>query len=154
MSATSPCPPSELKRVLVVDDEPVVLVALRETLRLQGYEVFAVEDPLVALELLRETLFSVIVCDQRLSTLTGVEFLAQAKEIQPNSMRILISAVHSVSLVIDAINTCEVFRFIVKPWLRDELLGAVQNAAQRYERLCRIPIRSVVPDLQRMAVCS
>ena len=62
MSATSPCPPSELKRVLVVDDEPVVLVALRETLRLQGYEVFAVEDPLVALKLLRETLFSVIVC--------------------------------------------------------------------------------------------
>ena len=45
MSTPAPSPASELNRILVVDDESIVLVSLRETLRLQGYEVFAVEDP-------------------------------------------------------------------------------------------------------------
>ncbi len=126
-------PPPELKRILVVDDEQVVLVALRETLRREGYEVFAVEDPVAALRLIQETAFSVILSDQQMPALTGLEFLAQAKEIQPNSVRILITAVLSLSTVIDAINKGEVYRFIVKPWLREELLVTVKNAAQRYE---------------------
>jgi len=133
MSTSSPASPPELKRILVVDDETIVLVALRETLRQEGYEVFAVEDPVAALHLIQKTAFSVILSDQQMPTLTGLEFLAQAKVIQPNSVRILITAVLSLSTVIDAINKGEVYRFIVKPWLREELLVTVKNAAQRYE---------------------
>ncbi|MEI6395877.1 MAG: HD domain-containing phosphohydrolase [Verrucomicrobiota bacterium] len=133
MSTTAPTPPAELKRILVVDDETIVLVSLRETLRMQGYEVFAVEDPIQALQLIQTTPFSVILSDQQMPLLTGLEFLAQAKEIQPNSVRILITAVLSLTTVIDAINKGEVYRFIVKPWLREELLVTIQNAVQRYE---------------------
>lgn len=133
MSMSSPAPPPELKRILVVDDETIVLVALRETLRQEGYEVFAVEDPVAALHLIQKTAFSVILSDQQMPALTGLEFLAQAKIIQPNSIRILITAVLSLSTVIDAINKGEVYRFIVKPWLREELLVTIKNAAQRYE---------------------
>ena len=69
--------------------------------------------------------------------MTGLEFLAQAKELQPNATRILITAVLSLGTVIDAINKGEVYRFIVKPWLREELLVTIRNAAQRYELICR-----------------
>jgi len=127
----------ELTRILVVDDEKVVLAALRETLRLEGYEVHAVENPVDALRLIRDTAFSVILTDQQMPALTGLEFLAQAKELQPNATRILITAVLSLATVIDAINKGEVYRFIVKPWLREELLVTVKNAVQRYDLICR-----------------
>ena len=127
----------ELNRILVVDDEQVVLAALRETLRLEGYEVFAVEDPIEGLRLLRANPFSVILIDQQMPGLTGLEFLAQAKELQPHATRILITAVLSLGTVIDSINKGEVYRFIVKPWLREELLVTIRNAALRYELICR-----------------
>ncbi len=130
-------PPSQThadsNRILVVDDERIVLTALRETLRLEGYEVVATSDPLEALDIIQRTRFSVILTDQQMPVLTGLEFLAQAKEVQPNAVRILITAVLSLNTVIDAINKGEIYRFIVKPWLREELLVTVRNAVQRYE---------------------
>jgi response regulator RpfG family c-di-GMP phosphodiesterase len=69
--------------------------------------------------------------------LTGLEFLAQVKQIQPDTTRILITAVLNLSTVIDAINKGEIYRFIIKPWLREELLATVRNAVQRYELICR-----------------
>ena len=130
-------PPPELKRVLIVDDEAIVLMALRSTLQAEGYEVFAVEDPLEAIHLAQTTAFSVILSDQQMPALSGLEFLAQAKELQPNATRILITAVLSLNTVIEAINRGEVYRFIVKPWLREELLVTIRNAALRYEMLYR-----------------
>ena len=129
-------PPPELKRVLIVDDEAVVLIALSKTLELEGYEVSAVEDPLEAIHLVQTIPFSVILSDQQMPTLSGLEFLAQAKVIQPNATRILITAVLSLNTVIEAINRGEVYRFIVKPWLREELLVTIRNAALRYELIC------------------
>jgi response regulator RpfG family c-di-GMP phosphodiesterase len=129
-------PPPELKRVLIVDDEAVVLTALSKTLEAEGYEVVAVEDPLEAIHRVQTTAFSVILSDQQMPALSGLEFLAQAKEIQPNATRILITAVLSLNTVIEAINRGEVYRFIVKPWLREELLLTIRNAALRYEMLC------------------
>jgi len=137
MSLPTPVSFPELNRILVVDDEQVVLAALRETLRLEGYEVFAVEDPIEGLRLLRANAFSVILIDQQMPGLTGLEFLAQAKQLQPNATRILITAVLSLGTVIDSINKGEVYRFIVKPWLREELLVTIRNAALRYELICR-----------------
>jgi response regulator RpfG family c-di-GMP phosphodiesterase len=130
-------PPPELKRVLIVDDEQVVLTALSKTLQAEGYEVSAVEDPLQAIHLMRTTPFSVVLSDQQMPALSGLEFLAMVKEAQPNATRILITAVLSLNTVIDAINRGEVYRFIVKPWLREELLVTIRNAALRYELLYR-----------------
>ena len=124
-------------RILIVDDEEIVLVALRETLRREGYEVVTALSAVQALEILQKTQFSVIITDQQMPTLTGLEFLAQVKQMQPDATRILITAVLSLGTVIDAINKGEIYRFIVKPWLREELLVTVKNAAQRYELLCR-----------------
>jgi response regulator RpfG family c-di-GMP phosphodiesterase len=125
--------PSSRPRVLVVDDEEIVLVALKETLHRQDYDVVATSDPVVALEELKKTEFAVIISDHRMPMLTGLELLAQARQIQPDTTRILITAVLSLDTVIDAINKGEIYRFIVKPWLREELLVTVQNAVQRQE---------------------
>jgi response regulator RpfG family c-di-GMP phosphodiesterase len=69
--------------------------------------------------------------------MTGLEFLMRVKQQQPDTTRILITAVLSLDTVIDAINKGEIYRFIVKPWLREELLATVKNALQRYELICR-----------------
>ena len=126
-------PSSHPHRILVVDDEEIVLVALQETLRREGYDVVATSDPAKALADLKQSEFAVIVTDQRMPTLTGLELLAQARRIQPDATRILITAVLNLDTVIDAINKGEIYRFMVKPWLREELLVTIRNAAQRYE---------------------
>ena len=129
--------PENPHRVLVVDDEEIVLVALRETLVRSGYLVSTAPDPLPALELLQTHQFSVIITDQQMPSMTGLDFLTKVKQIQPDASRILITAVLSLDTVIDAINRGEIYRFIIKPWLREELLATVQNAVQRYELQCR-----------------
>ncbi|HZQ47859.1 MAG TPA: response regulator, partial [Verrucomicrobiae bacterium] len=122
--------------ILIVDDEEIVLVALRDTLVREGYKVVASPHAIHALSILKEQPFSVVITDQQMPLVTGLEFLAQVKEIQPDATRILITAVLSLGTVIDAINKGEIFRFIVKPWLREELLATVKNASQRYELIC------------------
>jgi response regulator RpfG family c-di-GMP phosphodiesterase len=124
---------ASMHRLLIVDDEQLVLAGLRETLTREGYHVTTASNPFVALEELKNQIFSVIISDNHMPGVTGLEFLAQAKEMQPNASRILITAVLSLDTVIDAINKGEIYRFIVKPWLREELLATVKNAAQRYE---------------------
>src|SRR5580693_3006932 len=122
--------------ILIVDDEEIVLVALRDTLLREGYQVVASPHAIHALSVLKEQQFSVVITDQQMPMVTGLEFLAQVKQIQPDATRILITAVLSLSTVIDAINKGEIYRFVVKPWLREELLATVKNAVQRYELIC------------------
>src|SRR5580693_6886183 len=122
--------------ILIVDDEEIVLVALRDTLLREGYKVVASPHAVHALSVLKEQQFSVVITDQQMPMVTGLEFLAQVREIQPDATRILITAVLSLSTVIDAINKGEIYRFIVKPWLREELLATVKNAVQRHELIC------------------
>lgn len=126
-----------LHHVLVVDDEEVVLVALRDTLTREGYHVTIAANGAEALGRLKEQVFSVVITDQQMPMLTGLEFLSQVKQMQPDATRILITAVLNLSTVIDSINKGEIFRFIVKPWLREELLVTVKNAVQRHELICK-----------------
>jgi response regulator RpfG family c-di-GMP phosphodiesterase len=126
-------PSAGLHRILVVDDEELVLKGLRDTLTREGYHVVTSSNPFLGLEELKKNTFSVIISDNHMPGMIGLQFLAQARDIQPNASRLLITAVLSLDTVIDAINKGEIYRFIVKPWLREELLATVKNAVQRYE---------------------
>jgi response regulator RpfG family c-di-GMP phosphodiesterase len=123
--------------VLVVDDEAASLALLQEDLENIGCKTAGFTDPEPALEEIKKRKFSVIMADQRMPKLSGLELLAQARELQPSATRILITGVLQLNTVIDAINKGEVFRFVVKPWLREELLATVKNAVHRYELICR-----------------
>jgi len=128
---------STLTPILIVDDEPIVLAALKETLERERYHVVTSVSPTKALELVARQEFSVIISDQRMPEMTGLDFLTECKKHQPHASRILITAVLSLPTIIDAINKGEIFRFIAKPWLREELTATIRNAYQRYELIIR-----------------
>jgi len=123
--------------LLIVDDEPIVLAALKETLEREKYHVVATTSALKALEILREREFAVIISDQRMPEMLGLDFLIESKKLRPLCSRILITAVLSLPTIVDAINKGEIFRFVAKPWLREELTATVKNAINRYELIVR-----------------
>lgn len=124
---------TQTTRILVVDDDEMILVAITETLAHEGFEIVTENNPLEALQRLREGTFAAILSDQRMAEMTGLAFLGEAKKIQPNASRILITGVLTLKTVIAAINQGEIYRFIAKPWIREELIATVQNAVQRFQ---------------------
>ena len=125
--------PSPGASILVVDDEEMVRQVLSETLTREGYQVSAAADAFQALELLGRTQFSVILSDNHMPRMHGLDLLARAREIQPHATRILITGVVDLETVLDAINRGELYRFIIKPWVREELLATLKNAVQRFD---------------------
>src|SRR5438874_6088919 len=123
---------SGIERLLVVDDEGPILHALQRTFEAAGYEVTACNDPAEALDRLREKPFQVLSADYMMPGMTGAEFLAQAKSLQPETIRILLTAAHDFSAAVDAVNNGEIFRILAKPWNRVELLGTVRQAFDTY----------------------
>jgi response regulator RpfG family c-di-GMP phosphodiesterase len=125
--------PAPAHSILVVDDEQIVLSALKETLEREKYHVVACANPLVALRMVAEQEFSVIISDQKMPEMLGLDFLIESRRLRPNTSRILITTVLSLPTIVDAINKGEIFRFVAKPWLREELLATVRNAIQRHD---------------------
>lgn len=123
------------RNVLVVDDEPIILKALDKFLSRYQYNVFKADHAVDALKILRETDIGVIITDYQMPMLSGLEFLQQAKTIQPFATRILITAIQDNATVVNAINDGEIFRFITKPWKGEELIATIHNAAQKYDLL-------------------
>lgn len=124
--------------ILVVDDEEIILLALSETLEQTGeYSVVKAGTPREALEHLKTKPFFAIISDQMMPEMTGLELLKEASSLQPNISTVLITGVLNLKTVIDAINEGEIFRFIAKPWVREELLATVKNAFQRHELLTK-----------------
>jgi len=123
--------------ILIVDDEPVVLDALRLTLERERYQVITCTSPQKALAILAERDVAVIISDQKMPEMQGHEFLIESRRLRPQASRILITAVLSLPTVVEAINKGEIFRFVTKPWLREELLATVRNAVQRNDLIMR-----------------
>jgi response regulator RpfG family c-di-GMP phosphodiesterase len=122
----------EVERLLVVDDEGPILHALQRTFEAAGYHVTACVDPGEALEQLKLHPYQVLSADYMMPGMTGAEFLARARALQPHTVRILITAAHDFSAAVDAINNGEIFRILSKPWNRIELLSTVRQAFDSY----------------------
>jgi DNA-binding NtrC family response regulator len=123
--------------ILIVDDQEIVLAGLRENLRLEGYQVLSATSPGAALEILQRQPVAVIISDHQMPEMSGLDFLSLAKEIRPDAARVLITAVLSLETLVEAINKSEIYRLIIKPWLREELLATVKQAIGRYELISR-----------------
>ena len=135
LTASAPLPVSPVApaTILIVDDEPLVLTALKFTLEREGFHVVACNSALKALTILAERDFAVIISDQRMPEMLGLDFLIESRLLRPQTSRILITAVLALPTIVDAINKGEIFRFVAKPWLREELVATVRNAVQRHE---------------------
>ncbi len=123
--------------ILIVDDEESMLFTVQQTLQRAHHDCVVLANPLAALEEIKQRKFSVIISDQRMPELSGLELLALARQIQPYATRILMTGVLNLDTVVDAINKGEIFRFIIKPWLREEFLATIKNAVQRYDLICQ-----------------
>lgn len=131
-----------MPRILLLDDEPHVLSALRRTLRLPLGDRVTLElhtDPHAALARVGEERFDVVCSDFRMPTIDGVQFLRFVRELQPESVRMIVSASTEIQGVMAAINDVGVFRYVVKPWtatvLVDDLRAAIAQAeADREQR--------------------
>lgn len=120
------------EKILVVDDEPANLQKLRRTF-VHRYEVLAAASGEEALELARRhDDIAVIVADQRMPGISGVEFLRRTLELLPHAVRIILTGYTDVDALMEAINTCKVYRYIVKPWDPPDLLMTVERGLEAH----------------------
>lgn len=120
-------------KILFVDDEENILRSLKRLMAEEDYVVFTATSGEAGLELVRSNPdIALIVSDQRMPQLTGVEFLEKAAEIVPDSLRILLTGYADITAVINAINKGGAYRYITKPWGDVELLQSIKDAVQRF----------------------
>ncbi len=116
--------------ILIVDDEPANLQKLRRTL-ISRYAVLAAGTGSEALELVRNRDdIAVIIADQRMPDMSGVELLRHSLTLLPDAVRIILTGYTDVDTLMEAINNCRVFRYIVKPWDPPDLLLTVERALE------------------------
>ncbi len=132
-SQAIPDSPPRSQTLLLVDDEPNILSALQRLLRRDGYTILASDDPIKGLEILAERPVDVILSDQRMPGMSGVEFLRRAKEIHPESVRIVLSGYTDLQFITDAINEGAIYKFLTKPWDDEQLREQIREAFRSKE---------------------
>lgn len=115
-------------KLLFVDDEERILNALRSVFR-ANYNVFTASSGPEAMEFLKRFRPHVVISDQRMPEMTGVEFLRQVKDFAPQTVRILLTGYSDLASIVGSINDGEVFRFISKPWDNAEIQKTIGEAA-------------------------
>jgi CheY-like chemotaxis protein len=120
--------------LLLVDDEANILAALRRLLRRDGYTLITAASGEEGLQKLAEHPVDVILSDQRMPGMSGVEFLRKARERRPETVRLVLSGYTELHSITRAINEGAIFKFLTKPW-DDELLRASIAEAMHYKRL-------------------
>jgi diguanylate cyclase (GGDEF)-like protein len=126
--------PQSPPRVLLVDDEAENLKALERTLR-GRFLVDGCSTPQTALEKLKESLYAVVISDQRMPGMMGTDLLAQIAVRHPLVTRIILTAYTDTREILDAINRAEIYRYITKPWNNQELLATIHQAAEHHRLL-------------------
>lgn len=125
---------SRERTLLLVDDEENILASLRRLLRRDGYHIITANSGAQGLQRLAENKVDVILSDQRMPGMTGVEFLRRAKELYPQTVRMSLSGYTELQSITDAINEGAVYKFLTKPW-DDERLRAHVHEAFRHKHL-------------------
>ena len=115
-------------RLLIIDDDERILAALKSIFR-QRYHVFTTTDGNKALDFITRYHMHVIISDQRMPIMLGVELLRQSREISPRSVRILLTGYSDLAAIVGSINDGEVYRFISKPWDNQALQSVVAEAS-------------------------
>ena len=123
---TTPAP-----RLLLVDDEPNILQALKRLLRSCGYTLLSAESGAQGLELLRQQPVDLVLSDMRMPGLSGAQFLQQVRALWPDTVRIMLTGHADQASILEAVNKGEIYRYITKPWDDGELLLVLRRALER-----------------------
>jgi DNA-binding NtrC family response regulator len=141
--------------ILLVDDEPEILFSLKGLLR-REFDLYTAESGQQALEILRQHRIHVIMTDQRMPEMTGVELMGHVKTEYPDAVRMIFTGYADIKAVVEAINTGGLFRYVTKPWDPDELIDLLREAAAAYDRLVEqrqlfVELREHIEKGQRFA---
>jgi response regulator RpfG family c-di-GMP phosphodiesterase len=117
--------------ILYVDDEENNLISFKATFRLK-YKVFTAISGSDAIKILGSNLVHVIITDQRMPNMTGVEFLEKIIDDFPDPIRILLTGFTDMNAVVDAINKGKIFHYLTKPWNEEELDKTIERAYDIY----------------------
>lgn len=119
--------------LLLVDDEPSILQSLKRLFREARVRVLTASDGQEALGIIRSESVQVLVTDNIMPRMTGVELIKKVKQCSPQVIRIILSGHSNLDSVLTAVNEGEVFRFILKPWNDIDLKAAVALAMAHYK---------------------
>jgi len=121
------------RTVLLVDDEENMISSLKRLLRREGYRILSAGGGSEGLEILANNRVDVIVSDQRMPQMTGVEFLRRVKTLYPDTVRIVLSGYTELQSITDAINEGAIYKFLTKPWDDEQLRANIQEAFRHKE---------------------
>jgi DNA-binding NtrC family response regulator len=119
-------------KILVVDDEEANLRALERIFR-NEHNVFTASSGLEALALLEQHDIALLISDQRMPEMTGIELLQKTVQLRPHMVRILLTGYTDVTTLIEALNCGHVYKYVTKPWNNDELSMTVKRALAHFE---------------------
>ncbi|MCP5420919.1 MAG: sigma-54-dependent Fis family transcriptional regulator [Gammaproteobacteria bacterium] len=118
--------------LLIVDDEKDILRTLQLTFTSE-YQVYTASSGAEALDILKSQDIALIIADQRMPGMTGVELLERSIQIKPDTVRIILTGYTDTAALIDAINTGRIYQYVTKPWERQDLKLVIKRALESYE---------------------
>lgn len=119
-------------RILYVDDEEVNLRVFLGSFR-RDYHIFTAQSGKQALEMLTQQPVELVISDQRMPQMTGIEFLKKVREFLPDTKLILLTGFSDVQAIIEGINECKIYNYISKPWIESDLRLKIGNALESFE---------------------
>ena len=119
---------SEKAKILFVDDEENIVNTLKSLFK-NTYEVYTATNGSAALGIIKNNQIHVIISDQRMPEMQGIDLLREVKEISPNTMRIMLTGYSDLPAIISSINVGEIFRYICKPWNNKDVKDTLNEAA-------------------------
>jgi two-component system probable response regulator PhcQ len=122
-------------RILFVDDEEFILLAIKRALRRENFTCDFANGPIAALARLKEQPYDIVVSDHLMPEMTGIQLLKQVKKEHPETLRIVLTGHADMGMVIEAINEGAIFRFVTKPWNDEELKVTLRTALQYHHAL-------------------
>jgi putative two-component system response regulator len=121
--------------VLFVDDDKTILAFVCDLFKNRGLQVLTADCAGEALAIVEEQAVAVVVSDNEMPGMRGVELLSRVKELSPHTVKIMMTGSADLATALAAINSGEVFRFVLKPWKKSEMLAAVKDGIRRYRVL-------------------
>ncbi len=119
-------------KLLIIDDEIEITKSIARQFR-RKYQVFSATSASEGMEIMEKEHVQVILSDQRMPDMTGVDFFSVIKDKYPDALKLLITGYSDIEAVIGAINEGQVFRYVTKPWNPNELESIVKEAFEKYE---------------------
>lgn len=122
--------------ILLIDDEEPILELMTMTLEREGFDLHTTTSAVEGLDILKRSPdISLIISDQMMPGMTGVQFFAEARKIAPGAMRVLLTGYADTEAIIEAVNTGGIHLYIKKPWRKDDLLSAINQLLSKAELL-------------------